>query len=45
MACGCKNKQAGKATVSKTTVTKPSNPVNNGASGSGTRRIQKRIIR
>ena len=49
MGCGCKNKQ-NKAVQQKTSVTRPSNPLNNGASGNGTRRIvekriEKRLIR
>ena len=44
MGCGCKNKQ-NQVKQQKTNVTRPSNPLNNGASGNGTRRVEKRIIR
>ena len=43
MPCGCKNKQ--NAAAQKPAVQKPSNPLNNGSVGTGTRRIEKRIIR
>jgi hypothetical protein len=42
MPCGCKNKQNA---AQKQAAQKPSNPLNNGSVGTGTRRIEKRIIR
>ena len=45
MGCGCKKNKTVKTAATKNNTIKPSNPIRNGGSATGIKRIEKRIIR